>query len=157
MFLFSVFDSLSSTTKISTLLFLALFSGVSLGTIGLNSPYPLSEILLGFIFLFSIKYLTILNALSVESSQLDLYAELFIGTLSVFPSATISLSVSCIIFAIVSRTCILLSFISALPESNNIDSSTWSTIPLSSSLILISSVREFFLLFHLTLQLNLHT
>ena len=35
-------------------------------------------------------------------------------------------------------------FISALPESNNIDSSTWSTIPLSSSLILISSVREFF-------------
>ena len=94
-------------------------------------------------FFCSIKYLTILKDLSVESSQLDLYFALFTGTLSVFPSATISLSVSCIIFAIVSRTCILLSFISAFPESNSIDSSTSSTIPLSSSLILISSVREF--------------
>src|SRR5208283_2629973 len=70
---------------ISTRLFFFLPSSVALLSKGLNSAYPAIEYLAGSIP-FWIKKWSMLAALAVDSSQLDEYLELEMGTLSVCPS-----------------------------------------------------------------------
>ena len=70
---------------ISTRLFLDRFAGTC-GKSGLYLEKPDAEKRSGLIFASSIKYLTTLDALALESSQFEGNFRVFIGTSSVWPS-----------------------------------------------------------------------
>ena len=126
---------------ISILLFSCLFSGVSFGFTGLNSPFPVAVSFEGFTPQYSIKKCTTFVALLVDNSQFDGNWVVLIGRLSVCPCTIISLSSLFKIFPSFFKISFADSLISALLKSNKITESNLNIRKSFLSIIFICSFR----------------